>query len=314
MGRPTMPFRLAHLSDCHLGPLPPFARRELVSKRLFGYLNWQRNRAKAFAPGTTQDLLEDLAQQGADHIAVTGDLVNIALESEFESAARFLAALGSPDDVTAIPGNHDAYVPGALARFNAHMGPFIASDAANAPPASPYPLIRRRGSVLLLGLSSATVSGPMLATGAVDKGQRERMLAELSAANTLFRVVLIHHPPTPNATRWHKRLIGAQRLRAIWRQTGCELILHGHTHLPTRASLAGPDGPIAVFGVASAAQAPGGHKPAASYTLFDIEESVDSWLVTATRRGYGQIGQPITQLSRDTFIAYKHQGATASQA
>ena len=40
-------FRLAHLSDPHLGPLPPVRLRELMNKRLTGYANWRLGRADA---------------------------------------------------------------------------------------------------------------------------------------------------------------------------------------------------------------------------------------------------------------------------
>ena len=38
-------FRIAHLSDPHLGPLPTVRLKDLASKRLTGYLNYRRNRA-----------------------------------------------------------------------------------------------------------------------------------------------------------------------------------------------------------------------------------------------------------------------------
>ena len=38
-------------------------------------------------------IVHDLAQARADHIAVTGDLINIALPAEFEHARRWLDAL-----------------------------------------------------------------------------------------------------------------------------------------------------------------------------------------------------------------------------
>ena len=38
------PFLLAHLSDPHLGPMPPARVGELASKRAIGYLNWHRKR------------------------------------------------------------------------------------------------------------------------------------------------------------------------------------------------------------------------------------------------------------------------------
>lgn len=307
-----MTYRLAHISDCHLGPLPVVRRHELASKRVLGYINWQRNRAKAFVAGTTETLLADMQAQSPDHIAVTGDLVNLGLEAEFENAGRFLTTLGSPENVTAIPGNHDAYVPGALDRFNAHCAPYLTSDpdtasTANLADSVPYPVLRKRGPLAIIGLSTAHASGPFMATGAVDRGQRDRMEAELLSHSGQFRVVLIHHPPFDKAGPWYKRLVGAKRVREIWQRTGAELILHGHTHLPTRRTVPGPDGPIAVFGVASAAQAPGGHRPAASYTLFEISESDEAWTVTAIRRGYPHAGGDISELAREVFTIAKPQ-------
>ena len=39
-------FKLAHLSDPHLPPLPKARLSELAGKRVLGYLNWTRNRRK----------------------------------------------------------------------------------------------------------------------------------------------------------------------------------------------------------------------------------------------------------------------------
>ena len=44
-------FRLAHISDVHLGPLPDVTYRELASKRMVGYVNWQRNRRRFLHDG-----------------------------------------------------------------------------------------------------------------------------------------------------------------------------------------------------------------------------------------------------------------------
>ena len=41
-------FRLIHISDLHLGPLPAARIRDLASKRILGYVNWRRNRSRAF--------------------------------------------------------------------------------------------------------------------------------------------------------------------------------------------------------------------------------------------------------------------------
>ena len=99
-------FRLAHLSDPHL-PMPHARPLELIGKRATGYLNWWRSRVHLHVPEALAGIVADIKGEKPDHIALTGDLVNISLPTEFSRAAQWLAALGSPHDVTVIPGNHD---------------------------------------------------------------------------------------------------------------------------------------------------------------------------------------------------------------
>src|SRR5262245_7880467 len=103
-------FVLAHLSDPHLAPLPRVRFAELLSKRGLGYINWLRKRRSIHRADVLSALVSDLKGQGPDHIAVTGDLVNLSLTNEFKPARDWLGGLGGPRDVTAVPGNHDAYV------------------------------------------------------------------------------------------------------------------------------------------------------------------------------------------------------------
>ena len=74
-----MTFTLAHLSDPHLGPLPKIAPLELLSKRGLGFLNWLRKRHRIHRPEVLAALIADLATRATDHVAVTGDLVNLSL-------------------------------------------------------------------------------------------------------------------------------------------------------------------------------------------------------------------------------------------
>mgnify|MGYP001420760333 CR=1 FL=1 len=50
-------FRLAHISDVHLGPLPAVTYRELASKRMVGYVNWHRNRKKLLQDGVLDAII-----------------------------------------------------------------------------------------------------------------------------------------------------------------------------------------------------------------------------------------------------------------
>ena len=64
---------------------------------------------------------------------MTGDLVNIALEAEFAPARDWLRTLGSPQDVTLVPGNHDAYVASTWPRCADLWLDYMRGDgAANA--------------------------------------------------------------------------------------------------------------------------------------------------------------------------------------
>ncbi len=93
-------FVLAHLSDLHLSPMPRPRLRELAGKRAIGIVNWRLRRRLEHRAEVFDALAADLAAQAADHVAVTGDLVNIALPGEFEGGGRALARLGPPERVT----------------------------------------------------------------------------------------------------------------------------------------------------------------------------------------------------------------------
>src|SRR5260370_1924296 len=100
---------LAHLSDPHLGPLPTPRLAELMGKRATGFLNWQRKRGLIHRADLLARIVADLEAQAADHIAVTGDLVNISLTREYAPARAWLAALRAPRDGPPVPGHPDVY-------------------------------------------------------------------------------------------------------------------------------------------------------------------------------------------------------------
>ena len=89
-------FVLAHLSDPHLGPIPTPRARELANKRGLGFINWYRGRHAVHRPEVLALVERDIAARDVDHIAVTGDLVNLALTAEFAAAHQWLARLGPP--------------------------------------------------------------------------------------------------------------------------------------------------------------------------------------------------------------------------
>jgi 3',5'-cyclic AMP phosphodiesterase CpdA len=264
---------LAHLSDLHMASQPRLA--ELFSKRGLGFINWQRKRKSIHRPEILDALTRDLKAQPVDHVAVTGDLVNFSLADEYALARAWLDRLGPARDVTVIPGNHDVYVRGVEPSPAAYWGDYMRGDDGT----DLFPLVRRRGNVALIALSSGVPTGPFMATGRLGRQQLARFAEALAATRGLFRVVLIHHPPISPPKRYMRRLIDAADLRGVLAQHGAELLLHGHDHRRALVQLEGPSGTkIPAVGVPSAsALAPHGSEDGAGYTIFRIDGEAPAW-------------------------------------
>ena len=278
-------FTLAHLSDPHLPPLPAPRLRDLAGKRAFGYLNWKRNRQYVHRRDVLDALVSDLQARAPDHIAITGDLVNLALEAEFAPSQAWLESVGTPDRVTVIPGNHDTYVRATRHRFAEAWGNYLSGDEARAGGAA-FPYLRRRGPMVLVGVSTAVPTPPLMATGRLGRDQLdalERMLTRLSAEQA-SRVLLIHHPLRSHSRI--KRLTDSSDLLAVLGRHGVELILHGHDHVHSTIWADGPNGSIPVIGVPSASAVAHGRYPAAAYNLFSVERDGSAWRCEQTVRGF----------------------------
>lgn len=291
------PYTLAHLSDPHLPPLPKPRLSELAGKRALGYINWTRNRHKYQRREVLDALVADVHAQAPDHIAVTGDLVNLALEAEFAPARAWLDGVGPTDRVTTIPGNHDAYVRSTYHRFGETFAPYLASDDGSIG----FPGLRRRGPLALISLSTAVPTLPLMATGTLGRDQLAALeqLLERLATEDVFRVLLVHHPLKSKASQ--KRMTDSADLLALLKRHGVELILHGHDHIHSTMWFEGPNGNIPAIGVPSASALAHGHYPAAAYNLFSIEKDNAGWHCEQTVRGLGA-GYQVSQIKHVRLV------------
>jgi 3',5'-cyclic AMP phosphodiesterase CpdA len=297
-----MSFVIAHLSDAHLSPAPFPPLAEMRLKRFMGFVNWKRSRAGINDMSMLARLVADLRAHRPDHVAMTGDVVNLALRSEFRRAVAWLKTLGGPEDVSFTPGNHDAYVRQAMPVLNDSLSPWTTGDRATPNPQGPYPYLRVRGEIALIGLCSGIPTAPLLASGRLGKAQLAvfaKLLRE-TGERGLARVVLIHHPPLiGGVSPFLRGLDDAGHFGMVIAECGAEAILHGHTHrrmehhLPSRATKLA-DGRVPVIGVSSCSAALPDHSHRAAYYLVKLERAGEGWKVSARARGRmsgGEIGE-----------------------
>lgn len=301
-------FTLAHLSDVHLTPLLSPRMRELVNKRLVGYLNWRFSRKVQHRREVLDRLTADVLARAPDHIAVGGDLINLGLPDEFVQAAEWLKTLGPPSRVTVVPGNHDTYVTvpreAGLERWAAYMR----SDAAGAKSAPKstdgFPFVRRFGRVAVIGLCTALPTPPFFAAGYLGEFQRDALaeLLERFGRKGLFRVVLMHHPPLPGQASKRRALRDAGDMQDILQTHGAELVLHGHNHRHTVTIFQSKNRPVPVVGVPSASAGREKHTPLARYNLYRISEAGRGWRCELRSRGMKTPEGPVTEIERRVLI------------
>ena len=297
-------FRLAHLSDPHVGPLPTLRLGDLAGKRLTGYVNWTRGRKLIHNMAMLERLMADVRAEAPDHIALTGDLVNLGLAAEFPLALKLVTRLGSPEHVSIVPGNHDAYVRGSLSAMLRHFSPYMRGDDLSEPS---FPYMRIRGRVALIGVSSAIPTAPFLASGAVGERQIGKLRGMLEAAGHagFVRVVMIHHSPLP-AEHFGRGLRDHASFCRLLREMGAELVLHGHNHRQSTLPIERRGGhTIPVIGVASASAVPGTTHHRAAWHLFEISINENGLKIEMATRGVAPGSEALKELSRSTVLEIK---------
>jgi 3',5'-cyclic AMP phosphodiesterase CpdA len=273
-------FKLAHLSDFHLFSLKGAGVRDFLNKRIYAYLRWRIYRFTEHRVDILQALASDLKKMAPDHIVITGDLTHSGLAGEYVEAEKVLRVLGPPEDVTVIPGNHDSYVSVHGLNPQRSLSPYMDSDPPRgtegiSPDLScPFPTLRVRRHVALIGLSTARPSLPLLAVGRLGMPQLAKLdqLLEEAGRRGLFRIVLIHHPPCAGMMSWRKRLTDLHSLGRVLTLRGAELVLHGHTHRSSYRWLKKSAYAIPVIGVPSSTTLGRTRKKLARYHVYSIPE------------------------------------------
>jgi Icc protein len=220
---------LAHLSDLHLGLAPA-----------------QEAAARA--------LVEAVHEAAVDHVVVTGDVTQRGRDEEFSLFLDIFGPLQRSHRLSVVPGNHDR----------------TTDDAGRALMAGRRVDVEERPGLFVVRMDS---TGEHNRSTLTSHGEvTAAMLTEVEAALVrapaqALRVLLLHHHPLalPEETwleRWSERLrlpycselpLGRELLQRV--RGHCDLVLHGHRHVPREIHLGGPgERPLALYNAGSSTQ------------------------------------------------------------
>jgi 3',5'-cyclic AMP phosphodiesterase CpdA len=224
--------RLCHLSDPHIG----------------GHVG---------AEAVLDFLVGHALERGADHVLVTGDLVD---RPESGSLSRVVAifkrhGLWHPRRATLLPGNHDVsglpddpafgHTPAmrraALHRFataTAHVNRPVPGPGARL--FAGRPVFKRLGPVRLLALSTAALDHPV--AGRILPADLAVLDRTFARPKRGFRIVAVHHHPYPLKVGHDpalgrfvpEGLAGGGALLEACGRAEVDLVLHGHLHTAGR--------------------------------------------------------------------------------
>jgi 3',5'-cyclic AMP phosphodiesterase CpdA len=221
--------QLAHLSDLHLLEARHHARSGVERRRL-AYLNVGRPRDAEDRRRRALLALQTAKRSGADHVLVTGDLTEDAIDEQFEVLAEVLHESGiSPSKVTLIPGNHDVYADGA-AFMKALAGPLRAFAETSTPG---VPITLR--DAVILPVSTAIPQPYTLSAGSIERPALASAAELASDVKKSGRAVVLamHHPPQRRANplmQWIDGLRDHAEVGALLAEHEHVHVLHGHLH------------------------------------------------------------------------------------
>jgi 3',5'-cyclic AMP phosphodiesterase CpdA len=276
--------KIAHFSDLHVLALEGNSPARFFNKRLTGWANIRLKRGHVHRSTYVSAIAREIRRAKVDHVAITGDLTNLALETEFAAARRLLEEGLELDAtrVSIVPGNHDLYTRGAMRskRFARYFAEYLDSDlpglGVDVGPGH-FPFVKLRGPAAIIGLSSAVPRPPFVAAGKLGRGQIGELDKILSHDEVKKRtpVLLMHHPAHNPLSRVKSMLEGLDDAALLWtsvRDLAKGMVLHGHLHKRVQRALPTRTGSLHAVGATSASLEHDDEARMAGFNLYEIDD------------------------------------------
>lgn len=206
-----------------------------------------------FDQGLADSIAFELNDRRPDLLVVAGDLTEAGYREQFESGTTWLDLIRCPNRLV-IPGNHDARNVG-YTHFADLFGPRYSSRMLD--------LSGQR--VLLVG---ADTSKPDLNQGELGR-VRHLWLYDECSRQADFKILALHHHlvSIPGTGRERNILWDAGDILEILAETGVDLVICGHKHVPYVWDIAGMT--ISTSGTACTRRTRGKTPP--SFTIIEVE-------------------------------------------
>jgi 3',5'-cyclic AMP phosphodiesterase CpdA len=276
--------KIAHFSDLHLLSLAGVPAHRFFNKRLTGWANLRLKRGAIHRAAYVRAIAREVSRGGFDHVVITGDLTNLALESEFQLTCEVLEEelAMDPGAISVLPGNHDLYTQGALRsrRFERFLGGWLVSDLPELAVdvgGARFPVVKLRGPAAVIAMSSAVPQPPFVAAGELGSRQIDALARILEHPEVLSRtaVVALHHPLVHGWSRLKQRLEGVRdgyALLALLRTLPRGLVLHGHLHRRVQRTITTARGALHHIGATSASLQHEAPDRMAGYNVYEVDE------------------------------------------
>jgi 3',5'-cyclic AMP phosphodiesterase CpdA len=277
--------KIAHISDLHVLALEGVPAYRFLNKRLTGLANLRLKRGAIHRTAYVHAIARAIREAGVDHVIVSGDLTNLALESELAAVREILDREldMDPAQVTLVPGNHDLYTRGAATsrRFERYFADWLKSDLpdlAVKTGAGPFPVVKLRGPAAIVGLSSAVPRPPFIAAGEIGAPQIEALAKLLERPEVKARTVVLalHHPVVRSASRMKHYTDGlrdAPALLSVLRTLDHGLVVHGHLHRRVQATITTTAGRLLQVGATSASLHHADADRMAGFNLYQVDDA-----------------------------------------
>ena len=168
-----------------------------------------------FVPNLLDRALVEVNDLKPDIVIITGDLTAMGYRQEFRAAREYLDRLDCPD-VLVVPGNHDSRNVGY-----AHFERLFATRE---------PVIRKNG-VTVVGVDSTE---PDLDYGRIGRHRYPWIKESFGEEPENFKIFALHHHllPIPGTGRERNIVNDAGDVLEVLVESGVELVLSGHKHVP----------------------------------------------------------------------------------